>query len=117
MDEEENRSRVWATLCHLSALLFFVGIVPFGHLIGPLVVWLVKRHDYPSVEQHGKESLNFQISMTIYALVAIVLTFILIGIPLLIGLIIADMILVIVASVKTSNGEEFRYPCTIRLVQ
>ena len=72
-------------LCHLAALSAFVG-VPFGHVLGPLVVWLIKRNEIPMVEQQGKESLNFQISMTIYGMVAFLLVFVVVGIFLLIGL-------------------------------
>jgi len=102
-------------VCHLTALLGFIGI-PFGHLVGPLVVWLIKKDDDPFIDEQGKESLNFQISMTIYGIVPMLLTLILIGIPLLIALAVADVILVTIASVKISNGEPYRYPCTIRLI-
>ena len=115
MDQEDKQIRTWAMLCHLTALLGFIGI-PFGHLLGPLVVWLVKKNDDPSIDEQGKESLNFQISMTIYGIIAMFLILILIGIPLLIGLGIADVILVVIASVKISNGEPYRYPLTIRLI-
>jgi len=113
MENNEKDARLWGMLCHLAALVTLLWI-PLGNILGPLVVWLIKRNDYPFVDQQGKESLNFQVSMTIYMLVAVVLTFICIGMPLLIGLAVADLVLVIIASVKISNGEEFRYPCTIR---
>lgn len=103
-------------LCHLTALAGFIGI-PFGHIIGPLVIWLIKRQEFPLVETNGKESLNFQISMSIYGLVAFLLVFVVIGIPLIIALILADVILVIVATVKTNNGESFQYPATIRFIK
>jgi uncharacterized protein len=116
-DEQEDKgARTWSMLCHLSALAGFIGI-PFGHLAGPLLVWLLKRNDYPQVEEHGKEALNFQLSMTIYALFALLLILVLVGIPLLIVLVIVDIVLVVVASVKASNGEPFRYPLTIRLIK
>jgi uncharacterized Tic20 family protein len=102
-------------LCHLTALAGYVGI-PFGNVLGPLVVWLVKKNEYPSVEAYGKESLNFQISMLIYGIVSGLLCLVLIGIPLLIAVLITDLILVIVASIKASNGEFYRYPLTIRFI-
>ncbi|MEW6113824.1 MAG: DUF4870 domain-containing protein, partial [Thermodesulfobacteriota bacterium] len=55
----------WGMLCHLSALLGLV-LISFGHILGPLVVWLFKKNDDPFIDEQGKESLNFQISMTIY---------------------------------------------------
>jgi uncharacterized Tic20 family protein len=114
--DEEKKAQNWGMLCHLTALVGFIGI-PFGHVLGPLVVWLLKKNDYSFVNEQGKESLNFQISMTIYVFFAIFLFIIKIGIVLLIGLVIADLILVIIASVKTSKGEIYRYPLTIRLIK
>ena len=107
--------RNWCVLCHASALagLFFHF---FGHLLGPLVVWLIKRVDSPEIDAAGKESLNFQISMLIYDIIAFILCFVLIGIPILIALWILNTVFVIIASVKTSQGEFYRYPLTIRLI-
>ena len=107
--------RTWSVLCHASALLglFFHF---FGHLLGPLIVWLIKRDLSPEIDANGKESLNFQISMLIYDVIAGILCFVLIGIPILIALWIMNTVLVIVASVKTSNGEFYRYPLTIRFL-
>jgi uncharacterized protein len=107
--------RTWSVLCHASALLglFFHF---FGHLLGPLIVWLVKRDLSPEIDANGKESLNFQISMLIYDIIAGILCLVLIGIPILIALWIMNTVLVIVASVKTSNGEFYRYPFTIRFL-
>ena len=70
--------RTWAALCHASALLGVFLHFP-GHLLGPLIVWLVKRGDSPEIDAHGKEALNFQISMLIYNLVAAVFCLILVG--------------------------------------
>ncbi len=113
LEDDEKQARMWGMLCHLTALTAFVGI-PFGHIVGPLVVWLIKRNDYPFADVQGKESLNFQISMSIYCVVAAVLILVFIGFALLIGLAITDFILVIIAAVKASNGESYRYPLTIR---
>ena len=107
--------RNWSMLCHASALagLFFHAL---GFILGPLIVWLIKRGDSAEIDANGKESLNFQISMLIYHAIAVILCLILIGIPILIGLWVADIVLVIIASVKTSNGEFYRYPLTIRFI-
>lgn len=110
--QEQN----WAMLCHLSALAGFV--FPFGNLIGPLVVWLLKRAEMPQVERHGKESLNFQITVTIAALLCIPLMFILIGFALIFVVGVGALVLTVLATVKVSNGEfEHRYPFTIRLLK
>jgi uncharacterized Tic20 family protein len=116
MIEANKDARTWATVCHLSALSTFVG-VPLGNVLGPLVVWLLKRNDYPFVDDQGKEALNFQISMTLYGIIAGILVILLVGIALLALVAVADFILVIVASMKANDGERYRYPFTIRLIR
>ena len=113
---DQKQERLWGIFCHLAALVAFLGI-PFGNIIGPLVIWLIKKNEMPVVDTQGKEALNFQISMSLYALVAWVLCFLLIGIPLLIALAVTDIVLVIMASVKLSNEETFQYPLTIRFLK
>lgn len=112
---EESQERTWGMVCHLSALAGF--IIPFGNIIGPLIVWLIKKDESPFVDDQGKESLNFQISITIYCIVAAILILIIIGIFLLIGLGILALVLIIMAAVKANSGEKFRYPLTIRLIR
>jgi len=107
--------RTWCVLCHASALLGVFFHFP-GHLLGPLIVWLLKRGESPEIDAHGKESLNFQISMLIYDVIAGILCFILIGIPILIILWVLNAVLVIIASIKASEGKFYRYPFTIRLI-
>jgi uncharacterized Tic20 family protein len=107
--------RTWSVLCHASALLgLFLHF--FGHMLGPLIVWLIKRDLSPEVDANGKESLNFQISMLIYDIIAGILCLVLIGIPILIALWILNTVFVIIASVKTSEGKFYRYPFTIRFL-
>ena len=108
--------RTWTVLCHASALVGF--FVPWaGHILGPLIVWLAKRSDSPEIDEHGKESLNFQISMLIYNLIAGVLCLVLIGFVILGILHILNLVLVIVASIQASEGKLYRYPITIRLIK
>ena len=111
-----SNTRTWCVLCHASALLgiFFHFL---GHIFGPLIVWLMKRADGAEIDAHGKESLNFQISMLIYDAVALILCLVLIGIPILILLWILNIIFVIIASIKASDGELYRYPLTIRFIK
>jgi uncharacterized Tic20 family protein len=102
-------------LAHASALAGF--LVPWaGHIVGPLVVWLAKRADSSEADAHGKESINFQLSMLIWNALAGILCLILIGIPMLIVLHILNVIFVIVASIQASEGKLYRYPLTIRLI-
>ena len=109
----DKDARLWGMLCHLAALAVFLGI-PFANILGPLVIWLIKKNDFPFVDQQGKSALNFQISMAIYAIAAFPLTFVLIGIPLLIAIVVVDLIMVILASVKANNGLSFKYPLSIK---
>jgi uncharacterized Tic20 family protein len=108
--------RTWDVLCHATALAGF--FVPWaGHILGPLIVWLAKRNDSPEIDEHGKESLNFQISMLIYNVIAGVLCLVLIGFVILAILHILNLVLVIVASIQASEGKFYRYPLAIRLIK
>ena len=107
-----NDDKLWATFCHLSALIGFV--VPFGNVIGPLVIWLVKRNESVFIDACGKEAVNFNISLSIWALICIPLCFILIGFLLLAILLVVWVVCAIIASIKANNGEYYRYPLTIR---
>ena len=108
--------RTWNVLCHASALAGF--FVPWaGHILGPLIVWLARRGDSAEIDEHGKESLNFQISMLIYNLIAGVLCLVLIGFVILGILHILNLVLVIVACIQASEGKLYRYPITIRLIK
>ncbi len=108
--------RTWNVLCHATALAGF--FVPWaGHILGPLIVWLSKRSDSPEIDEYGKESLNFQISMLIYNVIAGVLCLVLVGFIILVILHILNLVLVIVASIQASEGKFYRYPMTIRLIK
>ena len=108
--------RNWNILCHASALLGVFFHFP-GHLIGPLIVWLAKRDDSPEIDAHGKESLNFQISMLIYNVIAAVFCLVLIGFFFLAVLWVLNAVFVIVASIQASDGKFYRYPMTIRFIE
>jgi uncharacterized protein len=108
--------KTWAMLCHISGLAGYLGVVPFASVIGPLIVWLLKKDTSAFVDEHGKESLNFQITMSIFYAIAILLCIVIIGFFILAFLGIWLIVLVIIAAIKASNGEHFRYPLTIRLV-
>ncbi len=122
--------RTWLVGCHLSALLGF--FMPLGNVVGPLVVWLLRKNESPAIDREGKDSLNFQISMTTYIIASYLLFFagffgfvvhavlpfagFFSGFLLAIGFGVFDLIQVIIAAIKTSNGEQYRYPITIRFV-
>ena len=107
--------RTWCILAHATALVgFFVPVA--GHIVGPLIIWLAKRQDSPEIDAHGKESMNFQISMVIWNAIALILCLVVIGIPILILLHILNIIFVIVAAIQASEGKLYRYPLAIRLI-
>lgn len=105
----------WATLCHLSALARLV--FPFGNLLGPFIIWLLKKNEFPLVDEQGKESLNFQILVTIALLIASLTLFLCVGIVLVPAVALAAVIFVIIASIKVSNGEQYRYPIIWRIIK
>lgn len=109
-----QEERTWGMLCHLLALSAFV--TGIGMILGPLIVWLIKKDASPFVNEQGKNSLNFQISCFIYSIVLAILCFVLIGIPLLIALAVFWLVEVIIASVAASEGRSHIYPLTIRFI-
>ena len=107
--------RTWAMLSHFSALCMF--IFPFGNILAPLIIWLIKKEEMSFVEDQAKEVLNFQISMTIYLLISGMLCIILIGIPIIIGLVIFCFIITIIAAISANDGKSYRYPINLRLIK
>lgn len=105
----------WAMFAHLSTLSGF--IIPLGNLLGPLIIWQIKKNDMPFVDDQGKEALNFQITVFIAALISAVLTVVLIGLLLLPVVIIGWIVLSIMGGIKANNGEAYRYPWTLRLIK
>jgi len=108
--------------CHLSALAGFV--LPFGNVLGPLLVWQIKKNEIPAVEPHGKASLNFQLTVLIVTLIAgiiaFALSFVCIGfllIPVVALLPVAGMIFAVIAGIKANNGEPYRYPYMWEMVK
>jgi uncharacterized Tic20 family protein len=105
-----------ASLLHLSALLGLLGN-GIGFILAPLVVWIFKRNDDPFIDDQGKEAVNFQITMTLAAIVSGVLIVVLIGIVLLPIVLIAMVVFPIIAAMRARDGEAYRYPFTIRFVK
>jgi hypothetical protein len=113
---EAKQEKTMAMLCHLSALAGLV--IPWvGSVVGPLVVWLIKKDESGLVDEHGKKALNFQISMLIYTVVAGALCFVVIGIPILFGLGIFNLVMIIMNSIKANKGEAVSYPLAITFIK
>ena len=114
-DVPTQDERTWGMLAHLTAFSGF--LIPFGNIIAPLVVWLVKRDQSQFVGDQGKESLNFNISVLLAGAVCAVLVFVFIGILLGVALFFYWLAMTIVAGIKASEGIRYRYPFTLRLIK
>ncbi len=123
MSETENQQpaggvtaeeRQWAMISHLAGLAG--AVVPLGNLVGPLVVWQLKKAEMPFVDDQGREALNFQITVSLALLACVLLMVVGIGFLLLPAVGIAALVLTIIAAVKANDGERYRYPFTLRLI-
>ena len=105
----DAQARQWAMLCHYAA--FFWVLAPLiGNVIGPLIVWQLKKDLHPFVDQQGKEALNFQITYSVAMMVCGALAWVLIGFPLMILVGAVAFVLTIIAGVKANEGQHYRYP-------
>jgi uncharacterized Tic20 family protein len=110
-----TEEKQWAFFAHLSALIGY--LVPFGNLLGPLIIWQMKKNESAFVADQGKEALNFQITMTIAVCVCIVLMIVLIGFLLIWIVGIVDLVFIIIAAIAANNGQAYRYPFNLRLIK
>lgn len=110
--EADPKARTWAMLCHLAGFAGVLPIVPLiGCLLGPLIVWLLKKNEFPFVDEQGKEVVNFQITMLIYlAIGALLIPLCGIGVPVMIAVGVVDAIFLIIAAIKANDGYHYRYP-------
>ncbi len=109
----EKEERQWAMFAHIGT--FSSMFIPLGNIIAPIVVWQIKKHDSEFVVEQAKESLNFQITLMIYSIISLFLCLVVIGFFLIFALVIFGLIMVIIASIRTNDGEDFQYPMTLRL--
>jgi hypothetical protein len=114
MDPKENQ---WAMALHLSQLLHFVVVVPFAGFIAPILIWQLKKGEFPSLDAHGKIVVNWLISALIYGIVSALLLVIFIGIPLLVVLGILGVAFPIIGGIKASSGEVWKYPLSITFLK
>ncbi len=106
-----NDEKTMGALCHFLALTGFV--IPFGNILGPLIIWLVKKNESAFVDQQGRESLNFQLNVMVWALISGVLVFVLIGVLLIFVVMVVMLVFTIIGGVRASNGESYKYPLPI----
>lgn len=112
--EISQEEKTLSAIAHLSPLLGY--LIGFGQILIPLVILLLKG-DSPYIREHAKESLNFQISMTVYFIGSVILMFVLVGFLLAGVLAIVALIAMINATLRAANGETYRYPICLRLVK
>jgi uncharacterized protein len=108
----------WKVILHLSALCGV--IVPAGNIIAPLAIWLIKKPEMPGLDAEGKNVLNFQISVLIYMIAAVVLAMVgsCLIIPIILPIVVGIfwLVVTIIGGVKTSNGESYAFPLTIKML-
>lgn len=102
----------WAMLIHLS--IFSGYLVPFAGLVVPILIWQLKKNEFPSIDAHGKMVMNFILSMLIYGVICFALCFVFIGFPLLFALSIAGIVLPIIGAIKANDGILWNYPLMIQ---
>lgn len=111
-----------AMACHLCGLLGYLGN-GFGSIVGPLIVWILKKDEIPFVNAHGKEAVNFNISIFLYGAVLMAFAFLtfgfglLLAVPLGIALVGFHLVFTIIAALKANEGEIYRYPFCIRFLK
>ena len=113
---ESPSARTLVVACHLSALSMY--LTGLGHIVGPLIVWLLKKHEFGSVDWHGKAALNFQISVTLYGILITVLGILTCGWGFLLAvpLAVLQVVAVVLAAWNASEGRPFDYPLSIRFI-
>jgi uncharacterized Tic20 family protein len=111
-----ENERTWGMLAHLSAL---AGVVVWllGCVLGPLAVYLSRRDQSEFVAEHAREALNFNITVVLAAIVCMALMVVFVGFILGTALFIGWLVLTLIAAIRASEGERYRYPFSLRLVK
>jgi len=107
--------QTWAILTHASGLLGLV--VPLGNILGPLLLWLIKREESAFVDESGKAALNFQITWTLLLFLALLSLVVGIGLLLVPAVALAWLILVVIGTARASDREVYDYPLTIEFIE
>jgi len=113
--EVTKQAKDMGLLVHAASFAGYV--VPLGSVLGPLIVWLMKRDEFEFANQCGKNCLNFKLSLLIYAMVSAILIFVGVGVLLLAALALFDIICTIIAMMKANDGIAYQYPLSIRFIK
>jgi len=122
-EQLNSDARMWAMFCHLAGLAGLLPVLPaFGSIVAPLIIWQIKKDEHAFIDEHGKEALNFQITIAACAIIGVLVCVVtcigVILIPFVAGVIyLIDLIFLIIAAVKANNGEHYRYPLSIRFIK
>ena len=109
--DPEQQTRQWAMFLHFSQLANF--LAPLAGVIIPIVIWQIKKTELPGIDVHGKIVANWIISAVLYGILCFILTFVFVGMPLLMVLFAIAIIFPIVGGIKANNGEAWKYPLSI----
>lgn len=116
LQEPDSEARMWAMIAHLAGFLgYFLPVI--GSLIGPLIIWQLKKDRHPYVDEQGKEALNFQITVLIALFVSFLLMLVAVGFVLIGVVIVGAIVLMIIAAIKANEGAPYRYPFCLRLIK
>lgn len=119
-EPSDGELRQWTVITHVSPLIGLVVPVA-GNIAAPLIIWLIKKPELPGLEPVGKTVLNFQISWSIWMLIASAIGFaascLIVPLLLPLGVAVAWIIFTAMGSMKASNGEPYEYPLTIKILQ
>lgn len=105
----------FALFVHLSGFIGF--LIPFGNILVPLILWTIKRKESEYIDYHGKEVMNFQISVLIWIVISLVAMLLLVGFVMIIAVFFASIILPIIGGIAAQNGERYRYPFCFRFIK
>lgn len=111
----DSETRNWGMACHLASFGGFV--IPFFNFLGPLIIWLIKKDDNSYIDHHGKESVNFQITILLAYIGCFFLSFAFIGLLLFPVVFVFWLVMTIIAGVKASGGDHYHYPLCLRLIK
>lgn len=113
--EQDRECRQWALILHLSQFAGY--LVPLAGLIVPIVIWQIKKDEFPEIDDHGKMVVNWIISEVIYLVIGVLLAFVVIGVPLLIALGVVSIVFPVIGALKANNGELWRYPMSFEFLK
>ena len=114
-EENRKKERQWGMFLHLAQLANFV--IPIAGLVAPIVIWQIKKDEYPVINAHGKNALNWLISSAIYALVGLATFVFLVGFFILLAVAVCGVVFPIIAGIKANNGEVWKYPLTFSFLK